>query len=141
MRVTVLMLFLMLIWPSVTGQFIPSSGAGTPSTTVPPPTPEEMRLTLLMWEVLKSQQTLIESLGLTLDEVKAELQEARRTNAEMRAEMTEVKAGMEQLKQQVLDVRIALDEEREESKKKLRKATLTGTIFGAALVSALILIF
>lgn len=94
-----------------------------------------------MLYVLKKQETLIESLNLTLDEVKQELEAAQKNNEEMRVEMKEIRAVLANMNQQMIDLRASLDQERKAQKKKLAKAGIFGAFAGAGLAAALLLIF
>jgi len=94
-----------------------------------------------MLYVLQKQEALIESLNLTLDEVKQELEAAQKNNEEMRMEMKEIRAVLTTMNQQMIDLRTSLDQERKAQKKKMAKAGIFGALAGAGAVAALLLIF
>jgi septal ring factor EnvC (AmiA/AmiB activator) len=137
----VLLPFLMPIWPSVIAQSTPSSTNGSSIITMPPLTSEDVRRKELMLYILKSQANLIQNLNLSLDEVRQELLDAKRTNQEMRDEMKDIRTQLDQMNQRMMDVQSSLEEERAESKRQKRKAGIVGAITGAGIVALLIALF
>lgn len=135
------LLFLSLSCTSAISQSAENSTNGMPITTAPTLTPEEMRQKILMFEILKSQQKLIEDLGLSLDDIKKELEATQKTNKELKDDLKDMKNDIQGMKDDLAGVKTALTEERKEAKKKALKSTLKGTIIGAALAALLIAVF
>ena len=123
--------FLLLSWSLAIAQSSPNSSAGTPKTTV---SDREMRLTLLMWEIVQRQKTLNDEHDLQFREVQQRAEAAEARLAEIESSVDQRLAGLQvanaELQRQMVSLEQGAKDLQKSERKKRWRWLLYGLIIG-----------